>query len=237
VNFKQILLVLFATCITVAYAQDRKFNFGVSLFPNLSFGIISNDGSVTSGVENGFKSLEVSQICYSAGFFTEYKLGKKSALGFGLGLQKNGESTGKREAYFEFDPQTGEPIYGPYDPRFIKFDYNRYNAEIPLYYKLNFGKRSYFVVGTSLFFNIINTTRSVLYFETEKKRNTSIDNTTDYRFLNFSGNIGYGFDFLRKENFNLFFQPYAQYGILGVSESAPLNRNFLSIGFVTGIKF
>jgi hypothetical protein len=237
VNFKQILLVLFATCITVAYAQDRKFNFGVSLFPNLSFGIISNDGSVTSGVENGFKSLEVSQICYSAGFFTEYKLGKKSALGFGLGLQKNGESTGKREAYFEFDPQTGEPIYGPYDPRFIKFDYNRYNAEIPLYYKLNFGKRSYFVVGTSLFFNIINTTRSVLYFETDKKRNTSIDNTTDYRFLNFSGNIGYGFDFLRKENFNLFFQPYAQYGILGVSESAPLNRNFLSIGFVTGIKF
>ena len=236
-NFKQILLVLFATCITVAYAQDRKFNFGVSLFPNLSFGIISNDGSVTSGVENGFKSLEVSQICYSAGFFTEYKLGKKSALGFGLGLQKNGESTGKREAYFEFDPQTGEPIYGPYDPRFIKFDYNRYNAEIPLYYKLNFGKRSYFVVGTSLFFNIINTTRSVLYFETDKKRNTSIDNTTDYRFLNFSGNIGYGFDFLRKENFNLFFQPYAQYGILGVSESAPLNRNFLSIGFVTGIKF
>jgi hypothetical protein len=55
--------------------------------------------------------------------------------------------------------------------------------------------------------------------------------------LNFSGNIGYGFDFLRKENFNLFFQPYAQYGILGVSKSAPLNRNFLSIGFVTGIKF
>jgi hypothetical protein len=236
-NFKQFLLFLFAFNLTVANAQDRKFNFGVSLFPNLSFGIISNDGSVPGNVENGFKSLEVSQICNSAGFFTEYKFGKKSALGFGLGMQKNGESTGKRESYFEFDPQTGEPIYGPYDPRFIKFDYNRYNAEIPLYYKMNFGKRSYFIVGTSLFFNIINTTRSVLYFEEEKERNTSVDNTTDYRFLNFSGNIGYGFDFLRKENFNLFFQPYAQYGILGVSKSAPLNRNFLSIGFVTGVKF
>ena len=228
---------LFALNIIVANAQDRKFNFGVSLFPNLSFGIITNDGSVPGGVEEEIKSLEVSQICYSAGFFTEYKLGKKSALGFGLGMQKNGESTGKLPSYFEFDPQTGEPIYGPYDPRFIKFDYNRYNVEIPLYYKLNFGKRSYFVVGTSLFFNIINTTRSVLYFETAKERNTSVDNTTDYRFLNFSGNIGYGFDFLRKENFNLFFQPYAQYGILGVSKSAPLNRNFLSIGFVTGVKF
>jgi hypothetical protein len=236
-NFKQFLLFLFAFNLTVANAQDRKFNFGVSLFPNLSFGIISNDGSVPGNVENGFKSLEVSQICNSAGFFTEYKFGKKSALGFGLGMQKNGESTGKRESYFEFDPQTGEPIYGPYDPRFIKFDYNRYNAEIPLYYKMNFGKRSYFIVGTSLFFNIINTTRSVLYFEEEKERNTSVDNTTDYRFLNFSGNIGYGFEFLRKENFNLFFQPYAQYGILGVSKSAPLNRNFLSIGFVTGVKF
>lgn len=236
-NFKRILLFLFFFCISVAKSQDRKFNFGVSLFPNLSFGIISNDGSVPGGVEEEIKSLEVSQICYSAGFFTEYKLGKKSALGFGLGMQKNGESTGKRESYFDFDPLTGVPIYGPYDPRFIKFDYNRYNAEIPLYYKLNFGKRSYFVVGTSLFFNIINTTRSVLYFETEKERNTSVDQMTDYRFLNFSGNIGYGFDFLRKENFNLFFQPYAQYGILDVSKSAPLNRNFLSIGFVTGVKF
>jgi len=236
-NVKQILIFLFAFSITVAKSQDRKFNFGVSLFPNLSFGVISNDGSVPSGVEEEIKSLEVSQICYSAGFFTEYKLGKKSALGFGLGMQKNGESTGKLPSYFEFDPQTGEPVYGPFDPRFIKFDYNRYNVEIPMYYKLNFGKRSYFVVGTSLFLNIINTTRSVLYFETDKERNTSVDQMTDYRFLNFSGNIGYGFDFLRKENFNLFFQPYAQYGILGVSKSAPLNRNFLSIGCVTGVKF
>jgi hypothetical protein len=228
---------LFALNILVAKAQDRKFNFGVSLFPNLSFGIISNDGSVPGNVENGFKSLEVSQICNSFSFFTEYKLGKKSALGFGLGMQKNGESTGKRDLYLNIDPQTGQPIYDPAVPKQAKPDYNRYNVEIPLYYKLNFGKRSYFVVGTSLFFNIINTTRSVLYFEEEKERNTSVDNTTDYRFLNFSGNIGYGFDFLRKENFNLFFQPYAQYGILGVSKSAPLNRNFLSIGFVTGVKF
>jgi hypothetical protein len=228
---------LFALNILVAKAQDRKFNFGVSLFPNLSFGIISNDGSVQSGLEEEIKSFEISQICYSAGFFTEYKLGEKSALGFGLGMQKNGESTGKRDLFLNFDPQTGEPIYDPAVPRQVKTDYNRYNVEIPLYYKLNFGKRSYFVVGTSLFLNIINTTRSVLYFETDKERNTSVDQMTDYRFLNFSGNIGYGFDFLRKENFNLFFQPYAQYGILGVSKSAPLNRNFLSIGFVTGIKF
>jgi hypothetical protein len=77
----------------------------------------------------------------------------------------------------------------------------------------------------------------VLYFESNKERNTSKDESTDFRFVNFSGNIGYGFDFLRKESFNLFFQPYAQYGILGVSKSAPLNRNFLSIGFVTGVKF
>ncbi len=234
---KFFIVFVFTIFITVANAQERKFNFGIGLFPNLSFGLISNDGTVPESVENEYKSLFVSIICYNASFFTEYKFGKKSVIGFGLGIQKNGESTGKHPSYFEFDPQTGEPIYGPYDPRFIKFDYNRYNAEIPLYYKFNFGKRSYLIVGSSLFFNVINTTRSVLYFETDKERNTSVDNTTDYRLLNFSGNIGYGFDFLRKENYNLFFQPYAQYGILGVSKSAPLNRNFLSIGFVTGVKF
>jgi hypothetical protein len=72
------IIFLFSFCLTAVNAQDRKFNFGVSLFPNLSFGIISNNGSVPGGVEEGFKSLEVSQICYSAGFFTEYKFGKKS---------------------------------------------------------------------------------------------------------------------------------------------------------------
>lgn len=65
---------LFALNILVAKAQDRKFNFGVSLFPNLSFGIISNDGSVPGNVENGFKSLEVSQICNSFGFFTGFPI-------------------------------------------------------------------------------------------------------------------------------------------------------------------
>lgn len=236
-NIKQFLIFLFAFCITVANAQGRKFNFGVSLFPNLSFGIISNDGSVPGGVEEQIKSLEVSQICNSVGFFTEYKLGKKSALGFGLGMQKNGESTGKRDLYLNINPQTGQPIYDPAVPRQVKTDYNRYNVEIPLYYKFHFGKRSYFVVGSSAFFNVANTTKSVFYFETKKERSTSKDESTDYRFVNFSGNIGYGFDFFRKENFNLFFQLYAQYGILGVSKSAPLNRNFLSIGFVIGVKF
>jgi len=56
-NFKHFILFLFSFIITVAKAQDRKFNFGVSLFPNLSFGIISNDGSVPEGVEEGVKLL------------------------------------------------------------------------------------------------------------------------------------------------------------------------------------
>ena len=49
--------------------------------------------------------------------------------------------------------------------------------------------------------------------------------------------IGFGLDYLNTDKLSLFVFPYLQYGFLGVSKSASLNRNFLSIGISTGIRF
>lgn len=237
-QYKRVILLLFLVVFSRVMAQDRKFNFGVGVFPNLSFGITTNNGNTPGYVENAYKEIEISQIAYSVNGFTEYQLSKRTRLGIGLGLQKNGEQTGKMELIFQIDPVTGEPIVNPSNPTHAKSVYNHYNVEVPLYFKLNFGKKSYFLVGASALLNFSNTNTQVLYYSNHKKeRSTVQDNSTDFRTFNVMGNIGYGIDYLKREKFTLFFQPYVQYGILGVSKTANLNRNILSIGFVTGIRF
>lgn len=236
-HLKSCILLLFLIVFQLTKAQERKFNFGVGLFPNLSFGIITNNGNTPGYVENAFKSIEVSQIAYSINGFAEYNLSKRTRLGIGLGLQKNGEQTGKMELIFQVNPITGQPIVNPSDPTHAKSVYNHYNVEVPLYFKLNFGKKSYFLIGGSALLNFSNTNTQVLYYSNRKKeRNTVQDNSTDFRTFNVMGNIGYGIDYLKREKITLFFQPYVQYGILGISKTANLNRNILSIGFVTGIR-
>ena len=101
-----------------------------------------------------------------------------------------------------------------------------------------FGDRFFILIGTSSIINIANTYASIKYFSDEsKERTTGEDNSTEFRRFNFSGNFGFGLDYLNADKLSLFVYPYFQYSFLGVSESASLNRNFLSIGISTGIRF
>ena len=90
------------------------------------------------------------------------------------------------------------------------------------------------MIGTSSIINISNSKTSILYFtDDSKEKNTEEDNSTEFRRFNFSGNIGFGLDYLNTDKLSLFVLPYIQYGFLGVSKTASLNRNFLSIGIST----
>lgn len=230
-----ILLTIF-TCVTTQ-AQEKKFDFGLCLFPNYSLGVISNDGSVPSSAESTFQDIETWKPSISANIFVEYNLNKKSSIGIGLGYQNNGERTRKFDIIFGINPNTGEIITDPSAPSQARSIYNHHNIEIPVYYKHSFGERFYLLVGSSAIINISNTKTGVKYYaDGSKERSTSEDNSTDFRGLNFSGNVGFGLDFLKKEKFSLFVHPFIQYGILGVSKSASLNRNILSLGISMGIK-
>ena len=95
----------------------------------------------------------------------------------------------------------------------------------------------FILVGTSGLINIYNTTTSVQYFpNNSNERNIENDISTDYREFNISGNFGFGLDYFSTKKATFFLLPYIQYGILGISKSATLNRNFLSLGISTGIK-
>ncbi|MDX1447344.1 outer membrane beta-barrel protein, partial [Lishizhenia sp.] len=215
---------------------ESKFSLGVNVFPNFSMGILSYDESSSSAGEL-FKNIETWKPSASTSILVEYTLKHNAFLGFGLGYQNNGEQTKKQALIFSINPTTGEPVYDPYQPSHAKSIYNHHNLEIPIYYRHLFNNRFYGVFGLSGIVNISNTRTSVLYYpEKATERNTKNDNSTEFRKINLSTNIGLGFDVIQKENFSFYIQPNAQFGILGLAKSTPINRNMLSIGISTGIR-
>jgi hypothetical protein len=211
---------------------------GLGVFPNFSIGIVTNDGSVPGEVESGFQDIEIAKPSISSSVFVEYKLNDKSIVGLGMGYQNNGSRTKKTDFVYGIDPITGNPISDPSLPTQGEFRYNHHNVEIPVYYKHMLGDKFFMLIGISSVINISNTQTSIQYFaDDSKEKNTEEDTNTEFRRFNYSGNIGFGLDYLNTDKLSLFVFPYLQYGILGISKSAPLNRNFLSIGISTGIRF
>lgn len=173
----------------------------------------------------------------SANLFVEYKLNDKSAFGLGLGYQNNGTKTKKLDLVYNVDPNTGKPIKDPNEPSQGMFIYNHHNIEIPLYYKHTFGKRFYYLVGVSGIINVLNTTKSIKYFDNKPtERRTEKDNSTHFRRFNVYVNGGIGITYFRNDQLSLFVHPKVQFGLLGVSKNASLNRNILSLGITTGIR-
>ena len=219
-------------------AQENRFELGLGVFPNFSIGIVTNDGSVSGEVESGFQDIEIAKPSISSSVFVEYKLNDKSIVGLGMGYQNNGSRTKKTDFVYGIDPITGNPISDPSLPTQGEFRYNHHNVEMPVYYKHMLGDKFFVLIGISSVINISNTQTSIQYFaDDSKEKNTEEDTNTEFRRFNYSGNIGFGLDYLNTDKLSLFVFPYLQYGILGISKSAPLNRNFLSIGISTGIRF
>ena len=219
-------------------AQENRFELGLGVFPNFSIGIVTNDGSVPGEVESGFQDIEIAKPSISSSVFVEYKLNDKSIVGLGMGYQNNGSRTKKTDFVYGIDPITGNPISDPSLPTQGEFRYNHHNVEMPVYYKHMLGDKFFMLIGISSVINISNTQTSIQYFaDDSKEKNTEEDTNTEFRRFNYSGNIGFGLDYLNTDKLSLFVFPYLQYGILGISKSAPLNRNFLSIGISTGIRF
>jgi len=223
-----LLFALFFSFLT--QAQTTKWEYGFSIYSNLSQDYSVNDGTVPEYVQHGYDSIEISSISFSGQGFIEYKLGKKSTIGMGLGIQKTGLQTRKMKFIFGGTPVDTDPIAG-------RFVYKYYHAEVPIFYKFQICKRFYVLCGASALLNISNRITSVTYFENKKaERSTENDHQTNYRFFNVTGIFGFGYDYLDRERFTLYVQPYAQYHFLGISKSAPLNRNMFSFGLVTGIR-
>lgn len=97
------------------------------------------------------------------------------------------------------------------------------------------GSRFFVLIGASGLINTSNT-RTIIYSNKIKEKNTILDNSTENRRFNFSGKFIFGVDYLNTENTSLFVLPYVQYGFLGLSKTASINRYFLSVGLSMGLR-
>lgn len=216
-------------------AQESKFNFGFNLFPNYSIGVISSDGSIPDEIESAYRDIETWKPSLSAVAFMEFKLSEKSLLGTGVGYQNTGERTKRMlSKYPSFDGPGGTLVINDAETKAV---YVHHNIEIPLYFRHMLSSRIFLSVGTSGIINMGNRISRITYFEDKPKEKVTMDDqSTEYRRFNISGNVGFGFDYLKRENISLYALPYMQYGFLGNAENAALNRNTLSIGLSTGIR-
>lgn len=230
---KKIIILFLLLLNFSALAQEKKFSFGINFFPNFSQGAISNNGNYSAAKE-GYKKMETWKPSISGNLFVAYNINEKSIIGIGLGYQNNGERTNKIDYTFGDYSYT---ISDPSLPDQRRFIYNHHNVEIPIYYQLNIGSRFYALIGTSAIINITNTVTTHKYYVNDSESiSKSEDESTNFRRFNFTGNIGFGLNYLNKEKIKLFVHPYLQIGVLGVSNSAVFNRNIWSVGISTGIK-
>ena len=230
-----LISVVFAT--VCSFGQEQKFTLGVNLFPNYSLGIVSNSLNTNDDVKHAIQDFETWKPSLSASVFVEYELKENDFLGFGLGYQNNGERSKKTALIFNIDPTTGQPIFDPSQPSQAKYKYNHHNLEIPVFFRHHFNNRFYGLVGISGIVNLYNTRTSIYYYTNKpSERNSKTDNSTEFRSLNLSTNIGVGYDLLQKEKFTLYVQPNIQCAILGVSKNAIINRNPISLGLAMGIR-
>ncbi len=231
-SFKFAFLFAFFFFAFKSQAQDRKFDFGISVFPNFSFGIISNDGNVSEELEETIKELEISKPSIGARAFVEYKITEKSILGFAIAYDNNGERTKKIDL---IPPQS---ILDPLLPSQTRNIYNHHNLILPVYYKYKFNKMFYVSSGLGAVYNISNTSTSIsFYSDGSKQRSTQNDDITTYRKVNFFLDAGFGMCVFSDKKISVFLEPKCRYTFLGVSKTAPLNRNYFSVGISAGIIF
>ncbi|MBI1185477.1 outer membrane beta-barrel protein [bacterium] len=232
-SFLSLLLFLFTTQ-AMAQENQRKYQLGFGIFPNFSRDILTTDLADPFNLLPSLSRNETYKASISTTVFIEYQLGEKSRFGIGLGFQNNGDrlrSQANNRPVFQ-----GYPVDPSY-PIDVRVTYNHYNIELPLYYKRYLGEKAYFVVGTSGIINLSNTESfKKIYSNKRPETKTIEDRSTDYRTFNFSANLGIGKDVYENEKFTCFVLPYIQYGILGMSKAAPINRHFFSIGVSLGIR-
>ncbi|MFT6746571.1 MAG: hypothetical protein ACJAZ2_000912 [Glaciecola sp.] len=216
-------------------AQENKWSFGMNLFPNYSIGFLVTNSNVNptssfAPIVSSIGRYETGKISFAGNTFVEYAITEKLKISAGVGYLNNGVQSSFDNLIF------GIPTGSDF-PESIVIYHNHHNIEIPVLFKLYFGKKFYGQAGLSATLNLSNkTTTAYTYGSGTSEKTTVNDNSTPYRKTNLYANLGFGFDYLVKEKFALYIQPCTQYGFLGIAENVPLNRIMFSFGLSTGIR-
>jgi hypothetical protein len=239
---KNLITIILCTLITINANSQKKWSFGIDLFPNYTMGSIFGGGSQFNGIDKKIKFFEIGKFYLNRQLYTSYSINSKSSISVGVGFHITGEQT--RTMIFipgNTDPDKGFVATDPNDP-FIplksKFVYDHYNIQIPVLYRKDFSKKFYFRTGLNTILNLHNTVTHIYTTQSgEDIKRTREETSTRFRNLNFSGQLGIGYNIFKTNFLNPYVQPTIEFSFLGVSKNALLNRNPLSLGIVIGARF
>jgi len=221
---KKLFITVFLIFISTSssFAQGERLEFGISVFPNISQGLVFTDLDKPDVVEN-----LTWKFSFAVQLFAEYRINERSLIGAGSGIQ----NTGSRLKKYEIVNPSVDPAHD-----FFAQNYNNNNLEVPLYYKYKIGQRFYVQPGVSGVLRLSNSTRTLKWYGNEKVSERTFSPGRFFRTINISVNLGFGIDYYKNDSFTLFVHPYAQYALFGVLKESIYNRNPLSIGLVTGMR-
>ena len=222
--------VLFLSLLVLPFLSvaQKKLSYGISFYANLSSALYTAHDTVPQDWVDIYKETETVKTSYSFHAFGEYTLSDKSQLTFGLGFQNTGYATIKQDLRIGFQPTSGK----------YKVKYIWHNLELPIHYKRYFNSSTYASVGLIGQYRLGTFNSSKIWYDdSEKERNIFNNYFFDYTDLNLATGVGIGKDIKLKEKYTLFVQAYGQYGLLGLRKEAAINRNLVSIGIKTGIRF
>lgn len=209
--------------------QDKKGQFGLSIFPNFSNTI----GRVPPGIDPA--NLPVNQAemisvkSFSLTFFRELPINNHFSWSIGMGYQNTGSQT---KQMFQLNGVAG--IGGPllFRIRFIQR-----NLELPIHVKYSFGKRWYALLGASGVANFYTYGAGFdslpEFIELGNPLNLSENH---WRKINAQLNLGLGFEQRVGQWGVAFIQPYFQYGLLGVEKSNEVRHHTYNVGAAFGLR-
>lgn len=208
-------------------SNGNNFKLVVNVFPNLSIGVLNNDGTSTSGIEQVIREAEISKPSVSANIMTTLKVHDNANLYFGLGYMNTGISYRKTETR----TMTPDPALPDEFKVVISHDY----IEFPLLVKIKVAPRFYGMAGISGLVNISSQSIFIGYYADETERDKYP--IEGIRKLNMAAHLGFGYNYYQSSGISLYVQPHMQFGLFGIHEPVPLNRNMLSLGIATGVVF
>lgn len=165
---KKILLLLIVGSFSFVHlqAQDKKFHFGLTMQPKVSYRYLHAEQDWQKRI---FDSIERPKLTYTIGFFSERHLSNKIKARLGVNLMTMGRNSIKQSF-------NGVVILGSSADllSYFTISHNFYYIEIPIDIEYHLDKNNHlaFDLGISPVINIRNTTTQVIDTPEGKQTNT-----------------------------------------------------------------
>lgn len=233
---KQLAFLTFILCFNfVASAQNKPYKFGISLNPNYSYRVYTND---EKPVKDYFDSLHIGKFSYSIGLFVEKQISKRKRFRIGLNFMNTGFKTINRAVNSSDSIFNGS--FNPFVPYQYRMVFNNNYLEIPIDYRYSPQPKQplFFSFGIAPSFNISNRRVYIQYFENNTvKRNKQPNDLESYNKFGLALQFGLGYEIKLSSKIRIDIQPRFQYFLTHLFESSySANDRLFNTGLQIDIK-